>query len=39
MARSLLLIGAAGALALAAGFLVYQYVAASNQFFRLIMAG
>ena len=32
------LIGAAAAFALSLGFLVYQYVAASNQFFLLIMA-
>lgn len=37
--RSMLLIGVATVLVMSAGFLVYQYVAASEQFFRLIMAG
>jgi hypothetical protein len=37
--RSMLLIGAATVLTLSVGFFVYQYVAASNQFLRLVVAG
>lgn len=34
----MLLIGAAALLTLAAGFLCYQYVAATEQFLRLVLA-